>query len=125
MNEKVSNKIEEYNTGGLFHESLTYSPNVDPLDAATLVHLFTSSTGTGFGSFSLPKEKTVDLTVEQAFDTGLIHDDPAGMDQYVRDALARELAKKLIEEDIIQIQSCEDMEHLNTVFRAKVKVVQE
>ena len=55
----------------------------------------------------------------------LIRDDPASMERYVRDELARKLAKQLIEEDLIQIQSCEDIEHMNTIFRAKVKVVQE
>ena len=108
----MNEKMEEYNNGGL-------------MDAATLVNLFTSSTGTGFGSFSLPKEKTVDLIVDHVVDTRLVHDDPAGMEQYIRNDLARKLAQQLIEEDVIQIQSCEDIDHRHTTFRAKVKVVQE
>lgn len=120
-------KIEEYNNGGLFNEPITFSSNVNRTDAATLLNLFTPLTSSSFGSFSLsfPKEKTVDLAVEQVVDTMLIHDDPANMEQYVRNELAQKLAKQLIEEDLIQIQSCEDIEHMNTRFRAKIKVVQE
>lgn len=120
-------KMEEYNNDGLFNEPITFSSNVNQMDATTLLNLFTPPTSSGFGSFSLsfPKEKTVDLAVEQVVDTMLIRDNPAGMEQCIREELARKLAKQLIEEDLIQIQSCEDIEHRNTIFRAKVKVVQE
>ena len=120
-------KIEEYNNGGLFNEPITFSSNVNQMDATTLLNLFTPPTSSGFGSFSFsfPKEKTVDLAVEQVVDTMLIRDNPAGMEQCIREELAQKLAKQLIEEDLIQIQSCEDIEHRNTIFRAKAKVVQE
>ena len=129
MNNEVLEKTEEYNKGGLFNESITFSHNVNPMEAATLANLFTPPTNSGFGSFSnlflFPKEKIVDLAVEQVVDTILIRDNPAGMEQYIREELARKLAKQLIEEDLIQIQSCEDIATMNTTFRAKVKMVQE
>lgn len=124
MNNEVLEKIKEYNNGGLFSEPATFSNNIN-MDAATLVNLFTPSPGTGFGSFSLPKEKTVELSAAHTVDTMLVRDDPASMESYIRDKLARQLAQQLIEEDLIQIQSCEDIEHMITTFCAKVKVVQE
>ena len=99
MNDEVLEKIETYNNGGLVNKPIF--------------------------SFSFPKEKTVDLVVEQAVTTALARDNPANVDEYIRTRLARQLAEKLIEEDLIQIQSCEDIETKNTTFRAKIKVVQE
>lgn len=126
MNNEVLEKIEEYNNGGLFNEPITFSSNANYMDAATLLNFFTPPPiSSNCCSFSLPKEKTVDLTAEQVVDTMLIRDNPAGMEQYIRNELAQKLAKQLIEEDLIQIQSCEDIEHMNTIIRAKIKVVQE
>lgn len=126
MNNEVLEKIEEYNNGGLFNEPITFSSSVNHMDAATLLNLFTPPPiSSGCCSFSFPKEKTVDLIAEQTVDTMLIRDDPASMERYIRNELAQKLAKQLIEEDLIQIQSCEDIEHMNTRFRAKIKVVQE
>ena len=125
MNNEVLEKIEEYNNGGLFNEPITFSNNVNHVDAAKLLDLFTPPIGFDCCSFSFPKEKTVDLVVEQTVDTMLIRDDPARMEQYIRNELAQKLAKQLIEEDLIQIQSYEDIEHMNTTVRAKIKVVQE
>lgn len=126
MNNEVLEKIEEYNNGGLFNEPITFSNSVNHVDAATLLNFFTSPPiSHGFDSFSFPKEKTVDLTAEQVVDTMLIRDNPASMEQYIRNELAQKLAQQLIEEDLIQIQSCEDIEHMNTIIRAKIKVVQE
>ena len=126
MNNEVLEKIEKYNNGGLLNEPTTFSNNIS-MDATTLVNLFTSSTGTGFGSFSLsfPKEKTVELSAVHTVSTPLVRNDPTGVENYIRSALARKLAQQLIEEDLIQIQACEDIEHMNTTFCAKVKVVQE
>ena len=127
MNNEVLEKIKEYNNGGLFNEPITFSSNANSVSATILLNLLTPPTGSGFGSFSfpLPKEKTVDLTVEHAIDTTLVRDDPASAEQYIRNELAQKLAKQLIEEDLIQIQSCEDITNMNTIFRAKIKVVQE
>ena len=113
MNNKILEKIEEYNNSGLFNNSA---------DAATLFQLFAPSNGSGFKSL---KDKTIELSVAYTIDTTLVRDDPAGMENYIREKLARKIAKQLIEEDLIQIQSDEDIEHKNTTFRARVKVIQE
>ena len=120
----MNNEIEEYNKGGLLDKPITF--NGSSVDVTTLLNLFPPSAGYGSGSFSIPKEKIVNLVAEQAVDTMmLIHEDPATMEQYIRDELARKLAKQLIEEDLIQIQGHKDTETLDTIFRAKIKVIQE
>lgn len=125
MNNEILEKIEEYNNGGLFNEPITFSGSINSVDAPTLSNLLAPPIKLGFSSLSFPKEKIVNLAVEQIVDTTLIHDDPASMEQYIRNELAQKLAKQLIEEDLIQIQSCEDIMTMNTIFRAKIKVVQE
>ena len=125
MNNEVLEKIEKYNNGGLLNEPTTFSNSIS-MDAATLVNnLYIQPFSSGFGSFSLPKEKTIELSATHTVSTPLVRNDPAGVENYIRDELARKLAKQLIEEDLIQIQSDEDIEHMNTTFCAKVKVVQE
>ncbi len=122
MNNEVLEKIEEYNKGGLFNEPITFNSSAD---AATLLHLFTSPISSGFGPVSVSKDKTVELSVAHTVNTRLVRDDPTTTEIYIRDELARKLAQQLIEEDLIQIQSDEDIVTMNTTFRAKVKVVQE
>ena len=120
----MNNEIEEYNNGGLVNKPITF--NGSSVDVATLLNLFPPTTGYGFGSFSIPKEKIVDLVAELAVDTTMvIHEDPAALDRYIREELAQKLAKQLIEEDLIQIQGHKDTETLDTIFRAKIKVIQE
>ena len=125
MNNEILEKIEEYNNGGLLNEPITFSSNANHMDAATLLNLFTSPISSGFGPVCFSKDKTIELSVAHTVDTMLVRDDPANMENYIRSELAQKLAKQLIEEDLIQIQSCEDIEHMNTTFRARVKVVQE
>lgn len=119
MNNEVLEKIEEYNKGGLFNEPITFSSSAD---AATFLKLFTPSIGSGFKPL---KDKTIKLSVAHIVDTRLVQNDPAGTENYVRKKLALKIAEQLIEEDLIQIQSCEDIETMNTHFRATVKIVQE
>lgn len=119
----MNNETEEYNNGGLLDKSITFDGN--PVDMTTLLNLFTPPSGYGFGSFSIPKEKIVDLVAEQTVDTWQLSNDPAGIENYVREELAKKIAKQLIEEDLIQIQSDKSAPQWSTIFRAKVKVVQE
>ena len=65
------------------------------------------------------------LKVSHTVDTMLVRNDPANIENYIRSELAQKLAKQLIEEDLIQIQSCEDTETMNTIFHARLKVIQE
>lgn len=125
MNNEVLEKIEEYNKGGLFNEPITFSSNVNSTNAATLLNLFASNISSGFGSLSFPKEKTVTLAAEHVVDSALVRENPENMENYIRCELAQKLAKQLIEEDLIQIQSSEDIATMNTYFRATVKVIQE
>ena len=125
MNNEVLEKIEEYNKGGLFNEPLSFTTKLDPSATATFLNSFSMPTSHGFKSFTIPPEKTVELTAEHVVNSALVRDNPENMENYIRAELAQKLAKQLIEEDLIQIQSCEDIEHMNTTFCAKIKVVQE
>lgn len=119
MKNEILEKIEEYNKGGLFNEPATFSNNID---AATLLKWFAPPIGSGFQPL---KDRTIELSVAHTVDTTLVRDDPAGMENYIREELARKIAKQLIEEDLIQIQSDEDINLMTTTFRARVKVIQE
>ena len=119
MNNEILEKIEEYNKGGLFNEPATVNNNTD---AATLLKWFAPPIGSGFQPL---KDKTIELSAAYTVDTTLVRDDPAGMENYIREKLARKIAKQLIEEDLIQIQSDEDINLMTTTFRARVKVIQE
>lgn len=122
MNNEILEKIEEYNNGGLFNEPATFNSKVNHIDAATLFNLFAPPIGSGFKSF---KDKIIELSVADTVDTTLVREDPAGIENYIREEFARKIAKQLIEEDLIQIQSDEDVKFKNTTFRARVKVIQE
>lgn len=125
MNNEVLEKIEEYNNGGLLNEPITFSNNANSIDSTTLLSLLASNITSGFGPLSFPKEKTVRLTAELVADSKSVRKNPEDMENYIRYELALKLAQQLIDEDLIQIQSCEDIETMNTHFRATVKVIQE
>ena len=116
MNNEILEKIEEYNQGGFYNEPIPFSNGAD------FLKLFTPSIGSGFKSL---QDKTVELSAAYTVDTWLVKDDPASAENYAREELARKIAKQLIEEDLIQIQSDKDIEHMTTTFRARVKVIQE
>lgn len=67
----------------------------------------------------------ITLKVAHTVDTMLVRNDPANVENYIRSELAQRLAKQLIEEDLIQIQSCEDIETMNTTFHTRLKIIQE
>ena len=119
MNNEILEKIEEYNKGGLFNEPATFNNNVD---AATLLKWFAPPVGSGFQPL---KDRTIELSVAHTVDTTLVRNDPAGMENYIREELARKIAKQLIEEDLIQIQHDDDIKLMTTTFNARVKVIQE
>ena len=62
---------------------------------------------------------------EHVVDFSLIRDDPAGMEEYIRKELARKLADKMIEEDLINIQTSDDPASMTTKVRARIKIIQE
>ena len=77
-------------------------------------------------SWTMPtKDNTVELVAEETVDNDLIRNDPNGIDQFIKLELARKIAKMMVEEDLIQIQSCEDPVTMTTRVRAKVKIIQE
>lgn len=77
-------------------------------------------------SWTIPnKNNTVELVAEETVDNDLIRNDPNGIDQFIKLELARKIAKMIVEEDLIQIQSCEDPVTMITKVRAKVKIIQE
>lgn len=50
-------------------------------------------------------------------------EDPQTADTYIRQELAMVLAKKLISEDLVQIQTNYDMDD-NIIVRAKIEIIQ-
>lgn len=123
MNNEVLEKIEGYNNGGLCNcnEPITFSNSAG---TATLLKLLSASSISPRVEF-FSKDKIVELSAAHIVDAWLVRDDPMTTENYIRDELARKLAKQLIEEDLIQIQSCEDINSMTTTFRAQVKVIQE
>lgn len=70
--------------------------------------------------------KEVTLVAQENIDHDLvIRGDQNDLDKYVKTQLAEQLAKKMIEEDLIEIYSDFDVEFNVHKFRAKVKIVQE
>lgn len=125
MNNEVLKKIEEYNKGGLFNEPLSFTTKLDSSATAAFLNSFSMPASHGFKSFTIPPEKTVELAAEHVVDSVLMRESPENTENYIRYELARKLAQQLIDEDLIQIQSCEDIETMNTHFRATVKIIQE
>ena len=123
MENELLNKFKEYNTGGLVNEPISFSTQFDIATAATFLNHLSSSSG--FGSLRVPKENTIELAVEHIVDTQLIRDNPVNAEIYIRKELARKLADKLIEEDLLNIQTNEDPALLVTKVRAKIKFIQE
>ena len=71
------------------------------------------------------KEPTT-LSVEHTVSWSLLHDDdPAAVEEYIRNELARKIAKKLIEEDLLLIQTSDDPATMDRTVRATVKLLQE
>ena len=68
------------------------------------------------------------ITLNAEYDIGrelLEENDPNTLDQYVKYKLAQEIAKQLIDEDLIQIQVNDDPATLDKKVRAKIKIIQE
>ena len=100
-NKTLQEIITEYNTGGL----------ISPLISAF-------SRGPGF---SKPVEIVVENTIKRAF----VNQNPAAAENTIRWELARELANKLIEEDLVVVQTNDDIEKEDITIRAKIKILQE
>lgn len=67
----------------------------------------------------------IKLQAEYVIDSELIKENPVDTDILIKNELARELAKKMIEEDLIKIQYNDDPSSMTHTFRATVKIVQE
>lgn len=112
--------------------STTVSPNniytnIDPSIPSSLTSYWSNGTNatTGFGPLSFSWPKVTELAAEEMVSTDDIKDDPSGMEEYIRDKLALKLAQKLIEEDLVVMQSNEDIIPDATIIRAKIKIMQE
>lgn len=75
--------------------------------------------------FNASHSTITELTAEHAVLTSAVRAAPAETEKYIRARIALQLADKIINEDLIQIQSDEDEATGVTNFRAKIKVVQE
>jgi len=72
------------------------------------------------------EQNIITLNAEYNIDRELLEEnDQNTLDQYVKYKLAQEIAKQLVNEDLIQIQVNDDLVTLNKKVRAKVKIVQE
>lgn len=78
------------------------------------------------GSWPSPKGIITTLSAEHDVDMFLLREsDQNAVDKYIRDELARKIAKQLIEEDLLDIQTCEDISTNTYKVRATVKIIQE
>lgn len=72
------------------------------------------------------RQNIITLNAEYDIDRELLEEnDPNTLDQYVKYKLAQEIAKQLVNEDLIQIQVSDNPAELNKKIRAKIKVIQE
>lgn len=71
-------------------------------------------------------QNIITLNAEYDIDRELLEEnDPNTLDQYVKYKLAQEIAKQLVNEDLIQIQVSDNPVELNKKIRAKIKIIQE
>ena len=71
-------------------------------------------------------QNIITLNAEYSIDRELLEEnDPNTLDQYVKYKLAQEIAKQLVNEDLIQIQVSDNPVELNKKIRAKIKIIQE
>ena len=73
-----------------------------------------------------PEHNIITLKADHIIDMSLLRDeDPSAVDMYLKKELARKLADKMIEEDVIKIQYSDDPATLDRTYRATVKFIQE
>lgn len=73
-----------------------------------------------------PENNIITLKANHVIDVSLLRDeDPSALDMYLKKELARKLANKMIEEDVIKIQYSDDPATLDRTYCATVKFVQE
>jgi len=72
------------------------------------------------------KAEVVELCSEVIIDDYITRDmDKAELDRQIRVDLALDLARKLIDEDLIDIRTNHDIETMHTTVSARLKVIQE
>lgn len=71
-------------------------------------------------------EPVITLSVEKIVSSYDVRNtDPITLDRLIKDELAIKLAQKLLEEDLIKIESNEDIEKMSCTVRATIKAIQE
>ena len=138
MENKILDQLKDLSGGYVSYDgipiytstSTTVSPNniytnIDPSIPSSLTSYWSTNATTGFGSLSFSWPKVTELAAEEMVSTADIKDDPSGMEKYIRDKLALKLAQKLIEEDLVVMQSYEEPTTDATIIRAKIKIMQE
>ena len=76
--------------------------------------------------FSLGNTRSiVKLNVQENIDLYSMRQEPEAAEMYIRHELARKLADKMIEEDLICIQTSDDPATMEHRVRATVKFIQE
>ena len=72
------------------------------------------------------KTEAVELRSELIIDDYIIYNlDKSELDVQIRSKLALDFAKKLIDEDLIDIRINHDIETMHTIVSARLKVIQE
>ena len=73
-----------------------------------------------------PTDNIVTLQVDHVLNMSLLHDeDQNALDLYLKKELVRKLANKMIEEDIIKLEYCDNPVTFDRTYRVTVKFVQE
>lgn len=122
-------------------EPLNFDIDNETLNQATLMAIKEEASTTPKGSFKThfemrpdgsimwatePPDNIVTLKADHVIDMSLLRgEDPNAIDMYLKKELARKLADKMIEEDLIKIQYDDDPSTLDRTYRATVKFIQE
>ena len=120
---------------------LTFDIDNDMLNQATLSAIKEEAGTTAKGSFKThfemrpdgsivwstePPDNIVTLKADHIIDISMLrNEDPNAVEMYLMKELARKLANKMIEEDLIKIQYNDDPATLERTYRATVKFIQE
>ena len=76
--------------------------------------------------FSLMNTRSIiKLSVQENIDLYSTRQEPEAIEMYIRRELAQKLAEKMIEEDLLYIQTSDDPMTMERTVRATVKFIQE
>ena len=86
---------------------------------------FNVSGGFKWPNFVVVKNPPVTLEAEHCMNRQAIEDCPSAADYTIKTCLAEQLVKKILDEDLIDIEINDDPSNINVIYKAKLKILQE